>query len=207
MTEPRPNSGPPEPLEELDSGRAAAEADDAGAEATAPSADDGGRPGGRAVPPAHAGQPSTPATRRAGDTRGRASAQAASTAPSGSAEAAGAGEPLTYVDDPVSRIWVAIVVGAFIVVFLYAGLLSHGGILGPKSTSVPLHSVAPAVTMSAATAAASGAAASPVASSAPSSSGAASPAASGGATASPATSSGVTASPAASPATPTPTPS
>ncbi len=183
MTEPRPNSEPPEPLEELDSGQAAAEAHDAGAEATAPSADAGGRPGGRAVPPAHAGKPPTPAARRAGDTRGRASAQAASAAPSGPAEAAGAGEPLTYVDDPVSRIWVAIVVGAFVVVFLYAGLLSHGGILGPKSTSVPLHSLAPAVTVSAA------------------------PAASAGASASPATSSGVTASPATSPATPTPTPS
>jgi hypothetical protein len=97
------------------------------------------------------------------------------------------------VDDPVSRIWVAIVVGAFVVVFLYAGLLSHGGILGPKSTSVPLHSLAPAVTVSASPAASSGAAASP--------------AASAGAYASPATSSGVTVSPATSPATPTPTPS
>jgi hypothetical protein len=132
-------------------------------------------------------------------------------APSGGAPAPAAAPGSTeipYIDDPVSRIWVAAVVGLFVLVFAYAALLGHGGILTPKQTPIPLATPRASVTVSSAPSAGSSGA---PASGAPASGAASSPApasAGAGGTPSPAASSGAASSgKSPSPAVPTPSPS
>jgi hypothetical protein len=47
------------------------------------------------------------------------------------------GEEFAYVDDPVSRLWVLLIVAVFAAIFLYAILLGHGGALSPTPTPEP----------------------------------------------------------------------
>ncbi len=191
MTEPRPNPAQPVPPDEEPATREEAatpeealapEETTTAAEAGTPTAA-GAAPEEKRTPGGRGGRASEPTPRRAGGSKGRpavaSSGQKSGTAPAqGPTPAAGSGE-IPYVDDPVSRVWVGIVVGLFAVVFLYAALLGHGGILTPAHSPAPLATPGASVT----TSAAPGVAGSPAASSAAGSSisPATSPAASSGA--------------------------
>ncbi len=91
-----------------------------------------------------AAQPAGPRT-----SRGR-SITSAGSEPQSASRPLGEPETLPYVDDPVSKVWVGVVVGVFAVVFLYAVLLGHGGLLSPaRPTIAPLPTGTPAASVSA----------------------------------------------------------
>ena len=200
MSEPRPNPAQPVPPDEEPADRdegetpeetlepeetvtAAAAATPSAAGAAAEEKQASGGNGGRV---------SEPAPRRPGGPKGRAATPTAgqkssATSTQGPTPAAGSGE-IPYIDDPVSRAWVGVVVGLFAVVFLYAVLLGHGGVLTPVHSPSPLPTPAASVTTSAApsvapSAAASAAPASSTSPAASSAAGAATPAPSSGASA------------------------
>jgi hypothetical protein len=81
---------------------------------------------GETVP--HPGEPA-PAT-----VEGAALASAArttTTPPSRGAASARPADELPYVDDPVSKWWVAIIIAVFVLIFAYALLFGRGGLIGP----------------------------------------------------------------------------
>jgi len=95
-----------------------------------------------------------PAKDRAAATpTGKPRSRAATTAPT--APSAEAGEPPHYVDDPVSKWWVILIVAVFAVIFAWALLLGSNGLLGggdaePSATPSPSPQVSPGPTISAA---------------------------------------------------------
>ena len=85
---------------------------------------------------------SEPRRRRRFGSRGRAPRGAAAVAavPASAATARPAATPAErppYVDDPVSKIWVAIVIGALSLLLLNAIFLGRGGILTPLASRSP----------------------------------------------------------------------
>ena len=72
--------------------------------------------------------------------------RASSELPAG--QGTGGGEALPYVDDRASKIWVAIVIGSFALLFAYVLLLGKGGALTPKATPLPVASPSASVSVS-----------------------------------------------------------
>ncbi len=74
-----------------------------------------------------------------------------------------AGKPTTpgtpddqpYIDDPVSKVWVGVMIGVFGLILAYALLFGHGGLLTPKPTPEP--TLAPSASPSVAPSASAGA--------------------------------------------------
>src|SRR4029453_5789596 len=52
-------------------------------------------------------------------------------------------EEQPYVDDPVSRVWVALIVSVFGLIFVFALLFGHGGLLIPAPPPSPSPSPTP----------------------------------------------------------------
>lgn len=84
---------------------------------------------------------------------GKPRSRAATTAPT--PPSAEAGEPPHYIDDPVSKWWVILIVAVFAVIFAWALLLGSNGLLGgggtePSAAPTPSPQVSPGPTASAA---------------------------------------------------------
>lgn len=124
--------------------------------------------------------------------------------------AAAAGEPATavhgpddevpHVDDRVSKLWVALITGTFLLILLYGVVGGRGGLLDPQPTPEPSPTVAPSFTAAPASSPTPRASASPVPSGSPRTS--ASPAASPTSAASPTPGASPSTVPSASPSAP-----
>jgi hypothetical protein len=124
--------------------------------------------------------------------------------------AAAAGAPATavhgpddevpHVDDPVSKLWVALITGTFVVILLYGLVGGRGGLLDAQPTQEPSPTVAPSLTAAPATSPTPRASASPVASGSPATS--PSPAASPTSAASPTPAASPSMAPSAAPSAP-----